>query len=162
MLMFRRYKLSRGGLRVRFSIRTSGWQVFQRDEATRSKDRALLSLVSVTSYRLRWHSPWEFHVLSTLTSASDAYCPFGTLRFYASFFMSTNRFLHGSKVPFSHQDNYHKNFIECTSSKFKYLQCMSKYIPNEIRDFCNFVPFSFCSLLFFSSYVLREKLCVIV
>lgn len=46
--MFRRrdftYKPSRGGLRVRFSIHASGWQVFQQDGVARSKDRPLSRL----------------------------------------------------------------------------------------------------------------------
>lgn len=54
----------------------------------------LSSRPRVTVYGSTRHSPWEFHVLSTLTSALDAYSPFGTPRFYASFFMSRKPSLH--------------------------------------------------------------------
>lgn len=54
----------------------------------RSKDR-LSSRLSrkLPSLHSSRHSPWKFYVLSALTSASDAYYPLDTLRFYISMYV---------------------------------------------------------------------------
>jgi len=120
MLMFRRrdftYKPPRAGLRVRFSIHASGWQVFQQDVVARSKDRP--PRVSVTNYCLpsARHSPLEIprsfgaHVSleSVLSIWHFAFLYFLSVSFHVSYkYLYINIF-------FFRENNYSKSEIKNT------------------------------------------------